>query len=97
MKEKELRKKSKCVLCGKLFGHTGLPFFWTVHLKRHGLMGRAVRAQSGLEMVMGSTALAQVMGPNEEMTKTLFSKGFTVCEDCSTEKRICIAQLAESV
>lgn len=84
MEEDELRKVAKCNVCGKPIGHTGLPFFWRVRLERYGLKLDAIRRQDGLTMMLGDhAALARVMGPNEDMTKTMLSVEITVCETCA--------------
>lgn len=84
MKEAQLRKNAKCSLCSELIGHTGIPIFWTVKVERHGVDMKAVRRQDGLGMMLGSTPLAQVMGPDEEMTKTLLGPvDLTLCENCA--------------
>ena len=89
MKESELRKHAKCSLCSELIGHTGMPIFWTVQVFRHGVDLSAVRRQDGLGMMLGNTALAQVMGPDEEMTKVLLGPvDLDLCEKCALENDI---------
>ena len=84
MKEDELRKVAKCNVCGKPIGHTGLPLFWRVRLERYGLKLDALQRQQGLTMMLGGHAsLASVMGPDEDMTKTMSSVEITVCEICA--------------
>lgn len=95
MKEKELRECATCAVCGKKIGKTGMPMFWRVRIERHGIDGNAMRRQIGLEMMLGSVAIAQAMGPDEDMTTPLMEPvTFTVCEDCCT-KQVCVAELAE--
>lgn len=65
MKENQLREVAMCAVCGKPFGHTGLPLFWRVTIERFGVDLNAIRRQDGLAMMMGSSALAQVMGADE--------------------------------
>jgi hypothetical protein len=101
MKEKELRKCATCALCKKKILESGMPFFYRVRIERHGVKADAVRRQAGLEMMLnGCVALAQVMGPDEDMTMPLMDPiTFTVCEDCSTDherQRHCIARFAET-
>ncbi len=94
MKESEIREKAECLLCGKPFGHTGLPFFYTIKIERHGDDAAAVQRQSGLAMLLGSPALAAVMGADEEMSEVIRSAEATVCETCST-RQTCVALLSE--
>ena len=37
MKERELRERCTCAMCGKKIGATGLPMFWPVEIKRSSL------------------------------------------------------------
>lgn len=97
MKERELRQIADCKKCGKPFGHTGLPVFWRVTVERHGVDLRAVRRQDGLAQFMGNAALAQVMGPDEEMTKPMMQPvTLTLCETCALEEGIVATALLEA-
>jgi|GEM_PF-3553483 len=94
MKEKELRKHAQCGVCKKRIGHTGLPMFWTVRIERHGLKSDVIQRQDGLAALLGSSAIASVMGTDEEMTMPLMEPvTVTVCEPCAM-MQVCIAQLA---
>ena len=94
MKEKELREHADCSICKKPIGHTGMPLFWTVKIERHGIKLDAVQRQQGLGMQIGAQ-LAQVMGPDEEMTEPMMDPvEITVCEKCCTSNT-CVARLAE--
>lgn len=95
MKERELRQHASCNLCGRKIGESGLPLFWVVSIERHGIKADVVRRQTGLAMMMGSAALAQAMGPDEDMTMPIMEPvRITVCEPCST-KTTCVGMLAE--
>lgn len=84
MKECELREAATCAACGDKIGASGLPLFWRVTLERWGVLLDAVRRQAGAEMMMGSVAIAQVLGPNEDMAKRLGDpETITVCESCA--------------
>lgn len=97
MKETELRQHANCSLCGKGIMHTGIPLFYLVTVERFGIDMRAAQRQQGLGMLLGSAALATVMGPDEDLAKPVMNPvTLTVCETCSTEKEIhCIAHLPE--
>lgn len=85
MREIELRTAATCALCGELIGLTGLPLFWRVRIERHGIDLAAVQRQAGLALLLGNSALALAMGPDEEMTTPLMEPiTFTVCEPCGT-------------
>jgi hypothetical protein len=96
MKEKELREAANCFICGKPFGHTGLPLFWRVTIQRFGVDVGAVNRQTGLTMMLGGNALlASVMGPDEELAKPLGEAiNVTLCETCALEDAS-IAQIVE--
>jgi len=95
MKENELRDLATCAICKKKLGesfrenHT-LPIFWKVAIRaeRHILDESAMRRQAGLEMMVGSVALAGVLSPGEEMTRTISSteKVLSICESCMLER-----------
>lgn len=94
MKEKELRKHSKCVLCGKKILASGIPLFWKVTVERLGVKVDAVNRQSGLSMMIGAQ-LAEVMGPDEDLTQPMMEPVvLTICETCGTDS-FCVAELAE--
>lgn len=98
MKEKELRAAADCAVCGKAFGHSGLPLFWRVTIERHGVLMDRVKRQDGLSQFLGGNCLlAQVMGPDEELTQKLMGPvTITVCEHCAQQAYVYpIAYLAE--
>jgi hypothetical protein len=69
--------------------------FWRVRIERHFVDLHAVQRQDALATMLGSTAIARAMGPDEEMTRpAMDALTITICEDCSTEN-ISIAQIAE--
>lgn len=101
MKEAELRQQATCAHCQRKIGESRRPMFYTVTIARHGIDLAAVRRQQGLAMMLGwgvgSGFIANVMGPDEEMTIPLMETGtITICEDCSTNN-VCVSQLAEYV
>jgi hypothetical protein len=86
-----------CAKCGKGVMHTGLPLFWRVTIERYGIDANAVRRQVGLEMMLGSPALAAVMGPDETMAKPVMDDVILIlCENCAMEDYP-VAALAELV
>lgn len=94
MKEAELAKHMHCDCCKKVVTHGGLPLFWVLTIERHGIKVDAVKRQMGLGMMLGSPALAQVMGPDEDMTVPMSEpRKFTLCEPCALEKPLLIGVL----
>ena len=95
MKEEELRKSAICGVCEKAFGHTGLPLFWRITIERFGVNLKSIQRQDGLAQMLGSPALATVMGPGQDMVKPMMDPvKVTICEDCIMKPTI-IAMLAE--
>ncbi len=95
MKEEELRKMAICGICEKKFGHTNLPLFWRLTIERFALDMRTIEQQDDLAMMLGSSVLASVMGPDKTMAKSVMKPvKITICEDCIMKPTI-IAMLAE--
>jgi len=96
MREKELREAAQCVNCGEKIGHAAIPIFHRVKVQTYGLDGAAVRRQAGLEMMLGGAVeIAQVMGPDDDLAKSIGQAvEFTICFDCWL-KRLPIAELTE--
>jgi hypothetical protein len=95
MKKDELRKATKCAVCQKPFGWTGIPSFWRISIERHHVNMNAIQRQDGLAMMLGSSKLASVMGTDEEMTKPLMDRvEVTICEMCAMSP-VLIPWLAE--
>lgn len=89
MKEKELRELATCAACKRKIGETDYPFFYKVKVSRFGLDKGAMDRQAGLEMMVGSVEIAQVMGPNEDLAQEVMKeKTIMICEDCSCNKII---------
>lgn len=97
MKELELRAHATCSICRQKIGASGLPLFYRLTVERFGVKLDAVRRQAGLEMMLGGhVAIAQAMGPDEEMAMPVMDRlVLVVCESCSTGSHHCIAALAE--
>jgi hypothetical protein len=83
MKEKDLRKYHKCDNCGRKIGQTMLPILWRVSLVQHGLEAGAIQRQQGLAMMMGGNGLmANIMGPDEDMTQVINEAELMICQEC---------------
>jgi hypothetical protein len=50
------------------------PVFYRVTVETCCLNGQAIQRQAGLEMIIGNAAIAQVMGPDEDMAKIIDTK-----------------------
>lgn len=92
MKQNELSKHLKCNGCGNHIAHSGLPIFWRVKVERFGVDTTAVKRQLGLSAFLGSDVLANVMGPDEDMTIDLMTpKTMTLCDGCALKLPVAIA------
>ena len=96
MKEKELREKATCGICGQKIGHTGMPIFYTVKFQTWGLDHGALQRQTGLEMMLGGhVALAQIMGADEDMANPMSKETeVTICFECWTESTLPLCLVA---
>jgi len=92
MKRKDVQK---CANCGKGVMHTKTPFFYTVKIDRCVIDPQAVQEVAGLEQMIGSVQIAQVMGPDPDIAH-VFTEGKTVwlCDHCAFQHSS-IAQMAE--
>lgn len=96
MNESELRKHATCALCRKKILHVGLPLFWRVTVERFGVDVRSMRRLDSLGTMLGSQALASVMGPDDTLAKPMMDPVvLAVCEDCATASDLPVAALAE--
>lgn len=94
MRMSELVKCADCALCGRKIGESPLPLFWRVRVERYGIDLNVVRRAAGLEMMMGSPALAAVLGPDEEAARQLIDPvEVTLCDMCGTGREVNIAEL----
>ncbi|UGB46959.1 hypothetical protein LQ772_06620 [Frateuria edaphi] len=95
MREKELRQHAVCSLCEQPIGRAGVPMFWVVKIERHGLKVDVLMRQQGLAMQLGGNGfLAQVMGPDEEMTTPIGEAStLTVCLTCATDRALPVSAM----
>ena len=94
MKESELRNHTKCSLCHQLIGATGIPLFWRVTIEHFAVDLNAIRRQDGFGALLGSTMLAQVMGPDEDMATPMMEPVvLTVCHDCALKPQYLVAMV----
>lgn len=96
MKAKELREAAICAHCKRPFGHTQYPLFWRITIERLGVDMPAIQRQDGLAMVLGgNAALADVMGPDEDLTRPMQEPvTITLCQQCALSEPVLIGVLA---
>jgi hypothetical protein len=99
VKEADLRQHATCTACRKPVLHTGVPLFWRVTIERFGVDTRAAVRQDSLAAFIGSTRIASVMGPDEDMATPMMEPvTITLCETCACSWRTPpIAALVERV
>ncbi len=56
-----------CIVCDKGVAHDNNLMFFKVKITRFVIDARAIQSQAGLETMLGSASLAQVMGPDEDL------------------------------
>jgi hypothetical protein len=98
MKEKELRERATCGVCGRKIGASGMPIFWVVRIESYCLKQDALQRQQGLGMFLGHGELARIMGPDEDLAEYLIEPvELTVCGKCGGNEQIVIAVLTEKL
>ena len=89
----------KCVLCnqGMAGGGRNLTFY-RVQIEHHVLDPRAIQRAHGMELMVGSPALANIMGADEALSKVLGDDvDVLVCQTCFLDGRAELAQVMEKV
>jgi hypothetical protein len=75
--------------------HSGCPVFYKVSVERFCVDINAANRQHGLELMIGSPAIAFIMGPDEDVAKPLDTPSVSlVCQDCLL-KTSALAHLSE--
>ncbi len=71
IKESALVKLGTCRVCGKQQLAGQMPLFYRVTISRAGFLIDAVKRRAALGTMLGSQALGQVMGPDEDLAKVI--------------------------
>lgn len=79
-----------CALCSKGLMHTGIPLFYRVTVQRFGFDALAIDERRGLELMLGSPVLAEVMGSRTPLAKALFEPAYSllICEECAMKMQM---------
>lgn len=78
------REIQKCRICERGVMHSGQITFYRVTVEQHVVDLGAVQRLNGLEQVVGSPLLANVMGPNEDLSQPLDRPStFLLCSECA--------------
>lgn len=75
IKESDLRP---CHFCSQPLG----VFFHRITLEQAVVDTKAAQRQTGLGMMLGSAALASVMGPDDDIAKIISTSQHLICADC---------------
>ena len=79
---------TNCVVCEKGLMHDGNLQFYRVKISSYIADARAIQQQAGLEQMMGDPTLAQIMGPDKDLAKEVYSHEALICFDCAAESRV---------
>lgn len=83
MKERDLKP---CEACGRALTHDGSPLFYRITIESLILDPGAIQRRIGLGLAMGSHRLAQVMGPDEDLARTVVGpRSFLLCLPCAVK------------
>ena len=97
MKRADLKN---CAICGKGLMHSGSPLFYRVKIERMGFDAVAVQQTHGLETFFGGgqagAMLANVMGPDPDIAKSISSDEALICDSCAMEST-CLAAIHERI
>lgn len=84
MKQSDFKK---CACCGAGMAATGLHFY-RVRIEQMILNTRAIQRQHGLELMVGNAAIAQVMGPNDNLAEPVATAEVLICGQCGITPQV---------
>ena len=68
------------------------PICYRITVETHGFDTQACKQLIGMQMMLGSRALANVMSPVSEATKVLNEQSLILCLECATHTNVLQAQ-----
>lgn len=78
------RDFAPCALCGRGVAACGHVHFYRVRMEQFVFDANAIRRQHGLETMLGqAAALAQALGPDEDLAKRVSVTEQLVCGECA--------------
>lgn len=93
IKQREIKP---CSLCEKGVAHDGNLLFWRLRFDRAMINPRGIQQQHGLELILGSPAMARVMGADPDIAKVVDGPhDVWVCEPCVLEKMLPLFTISE--
>lgn len=90
---RKLRDVRACLACGEGVARGGKEIaFYEVSIQQFVLLPGAIRRHGGLATMLGSTALAEVMGPDEDIAQAPSPPmRFWVCQPCAVGEQSLLA------
>ena len=84
-----------CAICRKGVLHSGSPWFYRIRAEQMVADTRAIERAVGLEKMIGNAAIANAMGPDDDLAKGLGPVDLLVCAACALHERLPVALLVE--
>lgn len=84
---------TKCIGCDRGVFHSGGLIFFNLLVSRLVANVGAIERQHALETLTGSPAIAQAIGPHEDLASEIGLSTFNVCQECAVH--VCLAELIE--
>jgi hypothetical protein len=96
IKERELEKLGTCPICGQVILKGGELTFYRLRIERAIWDPAAIQRRAGLSMMLGNSALAAVMGPDEDLAKVFTGPIEVVVHESCTESAFLLARICEA-
>ena len=84
-----------CALCGNGLARTGTPVFYEISIASCVVDVNVARQLHGMELMMGSLAVARAMAPSTAIAQRLQPSRHFICTSCATSRQILPIQLLE--
>lgn len=84
-----------CALCGNGLLHAGSPVFYEISIASCVVDLIVARQLHGMELMMGSIAVARTMAPSTAIAQRLEPSRHFICASCATDRQIIPIQLLE--
>lgn len=72
---------TRCAVCGAVLTEKGI-HFWRVKVEQFVFDPNAIRRAQGLQMMLGSPAIAAAMGPDEDLAVKMSEGTGLLCAEC---------------
>ena len=94
MKQREIQK---CVFCDRGVMHSASPMFYQIEVDTMVIDVAAVQRQAGLEQFIGNVSIANIMGTDADLAKSISKVKCFVCMECALQQQViaAIPEIAE--